>query len=861
MFFGLLNTKPENRAEIFAQNYWEMRLIPSAENIPYLNGGLFEQDENDEVRSVFPKELFSNPDFMDVPKLYIGDTFDYTKKRGLFDFFSAYNFTIDENDPDDAEVGVDPEMLGKIFESLLEDNKEKGAYYTKKEVVNYMCSEALIAYLQTEVATEAEKQTIREFVTQHDCSVFCNDESSLKTKIQHKLSNLKICDPAIGSGAFPMGLLAELCKCRKSLNPELKRVELKKEIIQNCIYGVDIEKGAIDIARLRFWLSLVVDEDVAQPLPNLDFKIMQGNSLLPTFNSEYVNITTDRRTNNEVSNYIKKKKEELQKLQLEYFDASGEKKDELAIKVKETILDIISKQIGFELKSWAEKQHKEGSLFQDTDAIESVSMKQLVKMLPEDKQEIARVGEEIRRKLQDKQIPLHERAQTDLQFFDWEIMFYDVFANGGFDIVIGNPPYISAPNQIKDVVLKKQREDIVSSKLYKTICEKWDLYIPFLENGICKLAKPNGIMTMIVPLPLTNQKYGKKLRPEIIDNHDLLTLVDGSGVKLFTNATVTNCIPLVRRSQSTAKQSLIVHVTKDIHFTSDYIKSHDALMHDRNTTVWNMDEVVDDANTSKRHPEMNVLGDYCYISKGMVLNADEKTAKGAFKKNDLICNTYDNIHCRKYIEAKDIEKYRVKKLQYLEYNTKRCPGQLSRPTFRELYEYPKLMVNRLGKMQVYYDEDKLLTSDSMFCSVLWKDLTHIQNKSISASIKRYSRLDRYSMENLSKGIDLKYLLAIMNSRYAVTLLSAIRGGDYHIYPEHIRNIPIAPATEEQQQEIIKKVDAILEAKKSDYPKDTSKKENEIDRIVYELYGLTNGEVRIIDPNISIKGKDSDLFKN
>ena len=259
LFFGILNTKPEERDALFAQEGWDKSLLAEWGEIPYLNGGLFEKDTNDETTCAFPAGYF----------------------KDLFQFFSEYNFTIDENDPNDAEIGVDPEMLGKIFENLLEDNKDKGAFYTPKEIVRYMCQESLIAYLETN--TSIAKEKIRNFVLSPEDGVADIPENK-KSKLLAALEEVKICDPAIGSGAFPMGLLNELLHCREVLSGEhYDRAEIKKSIIQNNIYGVDIEKGAVDIARLRFWLSIVVDEETPSPLPNLDYKIMQGNSLIESY--------------------------------------------------------------------------------------------------------------------------------------------------------------------------------------------------------------------------------------------------------------------------------------------------------------------------------------------------------------------------------------------------------------------------------------------------------------------------------------------------------------------------------------------------------------------------------------------------
>jgi hypothetical protein len=406
---------------------------------------------------------------------------------------------------------------------------------------------------------------------------------------------------------------------------------------------------------------------------------------------------------------------------------------------------------------------------------------------------------------------------------------------GYFDVVIGNPPYVSAPSMVANN--PELRQAIIDSKQYTTLYQKWDLYIPFMEFGLQALSK-NGIFTMIVPYPLTNQTYGKKLRGLIVKQYNLIEIVDLNGTKIFDNATVSNCIPIILKSEPN-DSCFISKINESRQITRSFRQSFSDLIQDENTAVWNLSAEKRETN---RHTEMNVLGDFCYISVGMVLNADEKTAKGKFSKDDLISETRDAIHCREYIEAKDIEKYRVKKVRYLEYNTERCPDKLRRPTFRELYEQPKLMFNRLGNLQVFLDnETKFLHSDSMFSAVLWKALNGIDNKSIKASVKRYSGLSRKEMEKLSDTMDLRFLLGILNSKYASVLLSNLRGGDYHIYPEHLRNLPIPLANKAEQQQVIALVESILAAKKDNPQADTSAFEKEIDRLVYRLYGLSSEE--------------------
>ena len=768
VLFNDLNTEREGDLATLSLGGGRGRLIP------YLNGGLFERDATDET--AFP-----------LPAKYM---------QSLLDFFASYNFTIDENDPDDAEVGVDPEMLGRIFENLLEDNKDKGAFYTPKEIVSYMCRESLIAYLQTDIDDEATKEAIRQFVTTHDVSAL-GTNNKFREQVVEALKNVKICDPAIGSGAFPMGLLKELFQCRTALEgiSQHQSAEIKKHIIQQNIYGVDIERGAVDIARLRFWLSLIVDEETPQALPNLDFKIMQGNSLLENY--EGVDLSEIMKTGSEEG-------------QLLFADEFGLNKA------------LLQEHI-WHYYEISEHDEKERLLEQIDMAVRNI----IIANNPSICNLIGEVD-----------------IRNNQNFFLWHLFFAEVFEHGGFNVVIGNPPYVSAPSQIANPILARQREKIVKCKKYETLNEKWDLYIPFMELGI-KLLKENGVFAMIVPYPVTNQKYGKKIRKYISEKKRMIEIVDTSDIKVFDSATVSNCIPIVVNMPPN-HDIKISHANKQLNIKVDYHKTTSDIVQDDKTYVWNLTKETRKGN---RFPEMHVLGDFCYVSKGMVLNADEKTAKGEFSKEDLINSFQDVIHNREYIEAKDIDKYEVKRVRFLEWNTERCPYKLSRPTFRELYDCPKLMFNRLGELKVYLDiETHFLHSDSMFSAVLWKNLHHVTNKSITSSIKKFCNSQhRYDLEALSSQVSLYYLLGVLNSKMASVLLTDQRGGDYHIYPEHIRNIPIPIASDEVQEKIGNCVKRILEAKAKSPSVATSVLESEIDRLVYQLYGLTEEEPAVAVP--------------
>ena len=468
LFFGILNTKPAEREALFADYGWDKSLLDEWKDIPYLNGGLFERDEEDEPESRFPADYF----------------------KRLFQFFSEYNFTIDENDPNDAEVGVDPEMLGKIFENLLEDNKDKGAFYTPKEIVRYMCKESLIAYLETN--TSIAKEKIRQFVLSPEEGVVDIPENK-KPKLLAALEEVKICDPAIGSGAFPMGLLNELLHCREALSGErYDRAEIKKSIIQNNIYGVDIEKGAVDIARLRFWLSIVVDEETPSPLPNLDYKIMQGNSLIESFMGVDLSKLTYEKGHKKDKGEITLFDDEKNRLQKRvfqllkaYYSCSDHDRK---VKLQQEISDTINKQL-------------------EAQAYDPVILEQL------------------------KKINLAENNK----FFLWHTWFSDVFNRNddknGFDIIIGNPPYIQLQNNGGE--LAKLYEDC----RFQTFAKTGDIYCLFYEKG-WQLLCQQGHLCFITSNKWMRAGYGEKMRGFFAKHTNPKYLIDFAGVKIFDNATV-----------------------------------------------------------------------------------------------------------------------------------------------------------------------------------------------------------------------------------------------------------------------------------------------------------------------------------
>ena len=448
--------------------------------IPYLNGGLFERNNLDEIATRFPATFFAE----------------------LFDFFYQYNFTIDENDPNEAQVGVDPEMLGRIFENLLEDNKDKGAYYTPKEIVRYMCRQSLIAYLQTGVESGTDREVIASFVGKYDASIL---PDKLISHIDEQLKNVKVCDPAIGSGAFPMGMLKEIFLCRGAIENFDNAADIKRHIIQNNIYGVDIERGAVDIARLRFWLSLVVDEQSPETLPNLDFKIMQGNSLL----EQYKGV--------DLSRLAKDSRQLVSEIQtLELFD---------------NMLDVHR----MKLRKLIDQYYSETNHVQKHALLQAIN------------ENISSQLKETRLNIDLSDIDI----QGNTQFFLWHTWFADVLNRpsgcNGFDIVIGNPPYGA----------KLSNEDKrIFKKLYVTSRSKGniqkgslDTYTLFIEQSLSLLAH-EGCLAMIVPISITSSDSLSGVHRLLLNGCEDIH-ISSYAVRpqpVFKNAVVNTSIILLRKT-------------------------------------------------------------------------------------------------------------------------------------------------------------------------------------------------------------------------------------------------------------------------------------------------------------------------
>lgn len=815
LFFGILNTKPAEREALFREKHWDLKLLSEWKEIPYLNGGLFECDEEDSAECRFPATYF----------------------RNLFQFFSEYNFTIDENDPSDAEIGVDPEMLGKIFENLLEDNKDKGAFYTPKEIVRYMCQESLIAYLETNTSIAVDK--LRRFVLSPEEGV-TDIPDNKKAKLLAALTEVKICDPAIGSGAFPMGLLNELLHCREVLSGEhYDRAEIKKSIIQNNIYGVDIEKGAVDIARLRFWLSIVVDEETPSPLPNLDYKIMQGNSLLESYKGlDLSKLTYERESAKDTGewNLFDNEKNHLQKqvsqLLNNYYSCSDHaRKDQLRKQIFETITSLLTSQ-SFDCRILSE-------------------LKQL------------------------------NLAGND-QFFLWHTWFSDVFnrADGknGFDIVIGNPPYIGEKGHKE--IFQPVKADIHLGQYY---LGKMDYFYFFFHLSF-NLLTDAGISTFITTNYYPTALGARRLRADIRERTSIITLFNLGELRLFENAPGQHnmissfikgdyncrCKVIDVHKKGTLNPQMFISIVSQKDSDTSYAEvSQDNIFDGKENYIRLQNDSGNDLLSSilnKIKHNNDILNNICKVNVGLRSGIDRTKKKHQEKfpfinvnqgifvvdksmylgESDIIKDFYKNSDIQKYYTSNET------KLRII-YSTNDT----------NIKNYP-LIYKHLIQFKDLIDTYRWTEEVKWYALVRPRNIKMFQVEKIVAPQRSkyntfgynngdwFASSDVYYITSPINGYSLKYILGLLNSKlYYIWLYhkGKRKGETLELYQKPLSEIPIKRVSSEVQNSIIKIVDEIITHKKTDSRYDTSVLEQKIDTIVYNIYGLTDSEIKFIEKGI------------
>jgi type I restriction-modification system DNA methylase subunit len=749
--------------------------------IPFLNGGLFEplgDYDWEKTRILLPDKLFTNTNFVEQ-----GVT-----GTGILDVFDRYNFTVNEAEPMEKEVAIDPEMLGKVFENLIEENRRKGlgSYYTPREIVHYMCQESLVNYLDNAVntvkstaTTKAKKEILgdshaKQTDLKTDIRVEIVPRGDIETLVQlggqishyeavatkyaikmpksieqnarlidNKLADITICDPAVGSGAFPVGMMSEIVNARSALTPyfndvhERSAYHFKRHAIQNSLYGVDIDPGAVEIAKLRLWLSLVVDEeDVRQikPLPNLHYKIITGNSLLGVEKTLFNESLFAR----------------LEILKNFYFDESDTSKK---LALRHEIDDII-----------------------------------------------------------------HELTNGK-ETFDFEIYFSEVFhRKGGFDIVIQNPPYI----QIKGIPIPERR---VYEERYEFATGRFNIFYLFIER--CKLVpKKHGVSSFIVPDRLLLNTQCKAIRAWLLNENHICELVSFEG-QVFETVVVDSILLSFQRERR--KSDFIrarrkvsqrdVRKTEPIQIPVSYFQLSPSAQFDLNFT------------TSKFELYRKIKAN----SVELVRISETKDGIIQGKVEDrLFLRTRQNADSKPLLFGEDVTKYSItfdnnwvnykpKEMMALEVERR---GKGVRPGLwmrqPQIFERSKILTRQTAdEIIAAYDDQNFYYANTLHGTAITDKTYHPY-----------------------------YLLGVLNSRITTWYYRSNTDEEGKVFAqikiELLRKLPIPKTDRSQQQPVIELVEKILLAKQRDADADVSALEREIDQLVYALYGLTPEEIQIVE---------------
>jgi len=911
----------------------EKDVIELFSSIPFVNGGLFDclDDDmdikssaidgftrNDKYRAKIPDYLFFQKEEKEV------DLSKYLKKakkakvRGLIEILKTYHFTIDENTSIDQDISLDPEMLGKVFENLLAAynpetsetaKKSSGSYYTPREIVDYMVDESLINYIKTKLP-EISEEKIRSLFSYTEEKVEFSDKE--KNDLIEVIDNIKIIDPACGSGAFPMGVLHKLVLALEKIDPDnklwqerqykkilehYKEIEKSKDsdkeevlkelnetfdetlnnpnyarklyIIENSIYGVDIHPIAVQISKLRFFISLLIEQKInsdkgknygIRPLPNLETKFVIANTLIGLEKLPDELFVSD----------IQKIIDELFKIREDFFYAnSRHKKKKLEgkeQKLKEKLIESIQKnseKINKEkiqkLKIEIEKLNKElDNLASQPDEIEIIEIPNLF-----GEKEIKKINKtkEKRKKIKGKKI-IYENEIRKLEssgkeqtieiakkiadfnpydqnksntWFDPEWMFG---IKDGFDIVIMNPPYVNIYKIAKDKKIVKTYQ-----KLFFSAYKKFDLYILFLEKSI-NILKFDGILCSINSDKFMSQPYGMKIRQYILSNCQIKTIYDLSKYKIFEEATNTVSVFIFSKEKNKNIRDenmikILVPFEKNQKLPNlIQCKKYEIPQKLFYQTIENQFRINLTPELLKiiRKIESSTikLGNICYINWGC----------RPVPIDNFVFDKKINQKYKLFIRGENVVRYNIHwDGKYLFYE----PKKLYNPMFPELFENEKIIVQEVtGRHGLIcaYDNKGYYTTHAFSICVLKYKLANIKRKNLKIS---------YEEVNISKQYDLKYLLSLMNSKLLNVYFKLMISGELNVYPDNLKMLPIKPIEPEVQKKFIDIVDQILSIyEKYGYPLSNDilakvrELEDQIDQLVYQLYDLTPDEIKIIE---------------
>ncbi len=867
LFFDTLNTKLEDRPPLQDE--------PLFEKIPYLNGGLFEETDAD----VFLREL----DFDNwlIPFVKV---------------LENYDFTVDESSSSYQQVAVDPEMLGRIFENLLasqnpetekaanNERKAFGAFYTPRDIVDFMVEESLKTYLANKLNINADELS-HAFTSTPSWPEKLN---KLKTAADKALQEIKVLDPACGSGAFPMGVLHKLITLREIVGFYPNSYLLKKDILSNNIYGVDIMPMAVEIARLRAWLSLIVDEDYKpdkatgnfgiDSLPNLDFKFMQGNSLLETF--EGVKIFDEKLLHHTSASrkkdLVEKTNKRISELQSKYFSLlkidklKGVEKAtiEKELKEKKELLKKINKveeplvkyglfsgeEHAGELAERLKKLHEE--LFKTSDKEQKKELKKQVEELEWNliATSLRDVGKE------DKLEELEKlRKQHIKPYFLYKLNFPEVFIEkNGFDVVIGNPPYVR--QEAIDPYYKPKYIESHPEVGSGTA----DLYVYFFDSALY-VANKGGIIIFITLNKYLKTKYGVGLRKKLKDrNVDLI--IDFFELPVFEASTDTSITKIINDTDTDSTKYFPIKSLDNLNLNTSLKGKF--LKVNKNSSEWTFTDNHSIKIENKFYSNSISLADFTgnKIWRGLTTGANE-----AFILNDedadALINSESKLYIKKYLPSASFSKWRINSsschILYVPWDFKidKYPSAKN-----HLLKFKDKLSKRPEVMEGRYNWYSMSRYGSQYASDF--ELPKIIYTHTAKKHEFYIDYERLYINNSTYMIicDNKYLFFFLNSILFdwfkrikfVAYGDADEAGRVKLDYNKMITVPIKQIAEKQHKWFEKKYEEI---KKNLAKADTvAKLEQEVEVRLFKLYELTYDEVMIVCEDFWMTEQEYENYK-
>lgn len=853
-------------------------------HVPFLNGGLFEDESKQDQMELLAKARLKvrNKTFRDV--------FDRLLEK--------FNFTVTEHTPYDVEVAIDPEMLGKIFENLilqLEKDPDKdlrkltGSYYTPRPIVHFMCQEALKEYLVSQLAGDDAKQAekYREKIdTLMDMpAAYQIDEetestlSELFTKpeakvIRQAVLDCRVCDPAVGSGAFPIGLLHEMIgvisridlmlKGRKALKRRNYDYDLKKQIIENCIYGVDIQEQAVRLCELRLWLSLIVDYEIDKSipfdkairqvpsLPNLSYRIVQGDSLLERLFGHVIQL--DKLAEDAATKQLI---ESVQADKSAYFrEGNTKEKRRLELKILTKQADLAERLIEAKRNSMTTYQTNifgdDGMSAKDRKAKAEYEIQ--LQELGELKQKVSKAKSEIKKlpikKTSDSLNDIYSIRKRLFQnqnspTFIWRVDFAEVFnEHHGFDIVFGNPPYLS-----HDKLTDKHAFE-VNYQSYEPFA---DIYCFFIELGN-RILNSRGILCFITSNSYLRSNYGLPLRKFLSNNSSLLSLINIEDYQVFDTAIVNTSILISSRvTESRNIGCSVVNTPYEPHLSfRTFVDTHNFTIDQQEfqTNTWvllppeilRIKKIIDSAGRT--------LEDYeTKIRLGLATGANHAFVIDDATRADLIRKNHKNADLIKPIlRGRDIHKFHYEEPSAYILLTKNSINV--KKDYPDIYKYLSSFGVKFKKRGAQGKHWTNLRACSFFDDfkeekIIWIELSDIGRFAICRD-EIYLLNSAYFLIP-PKQFNSKYLLGILNSdviQFYLSIIAETSGmGTNRWINNFVKLFPMPESSKQVQVEIGNLVDSIIGSVPG-----SAEHQNLLDQLnlqVANIYNLSEVHMRVI----------------